>query len=666
MSQWKVGVDIGGTFTDVVAIHSSGAVRDGKTLTVPRDPLAGLQNALKTVALEWSQVSDLMHGTTMVTNSLVEGKLARVALITTQGFEDVLQVARASRRHLYNLDAAPRPTPDVPRALCCGVAERITHTGEVLQPLDDAEIARIVAWVQAADVQAVAVCLLHAYINPAHEARLGEALRKICSFVSTSHEVSPEAREYERTVSTVLNAAVMPSASAYLDKLSAAVPSTTNVGLFHSAGGMAAPETLRTHPLTLALSGPAAGAAATAAVCRTLGIRYGLGFDMGGTTTDVCLVSDGAAEVSNSRSLGGRPIRQPMVAVESVGAGGGSIVKIVGSLLSIGPESAGSDPGPVSYGRGGTRPTIADVNVLLGYIDPERALGGEIRVDPALADAAMQPMAAQLGESTRGFALGVLRVANSTMARAMRKVTIEKGIDVRETTLIAFGGAGPIHAVSLARDVGVDKVIVPAFSSGFSAYGCVTAPTSVMRQKTVRLGNGDGDLLRLGQAREALLADGAASLAKAQVLPEGTRIAETALIRYVGQSVAVEVGYSWPVSMHELGRLFRETHERQYGYATDEPFLIESLRIEMIARQAPGPAALATSTGTNVPVPLKVSDCVFGPEGAVATPRHDRKTLPIDIAIAGPCIVEDAWSTVVIPPGCSVSADAHGHLHIEV
>lgn len=666
MTQWKVGVDIGGTFTDVVAIHPSGAVRDGKTLTVPRDPLAGLQNALKTVDLTWAEVSDLMHGTTMVTNSLVEGKLAKVALITTQGFEDVLQVARASRRNLYSLSAPPRPTPDVPRALCHGAAERITHAGAIETPLTEAEIARIVAWVKAADVQAVAVCLLHAYINPAHEILLGDALRKVCPFVSTSHEVSPEAREYERTVSTVLNAAVMPSASAYLDKLAAAVPTSTNVGLFHSAGGMAAPETLRTHPLTLALSGPAAGAAATAAVCRALDIGYGLGFDMGGTTTDVCLVSAGSAEVSSNRSLGGRPIRQPMVAVESVGAGGGSIVRITGNLLGIGPESAGSDPGPVSYGRGGTRPTIADVNVLLGYIDPERALGGEIRVDPSKAEAAMAPMAAQLGETVLGFALGVLRVANSTMARAMRKVTIEKGIDVRETTLIAFGGAGPIHAVSLARDVGIAKVVVPAFSSGFSAYGCVTAPMSVMRQKTVRLGHDDAELQRLADARDALIADGARALAKAQVGPEDTRLAEKALIRYVGQSVAVEVAYTWPTTMDELGRLFRDNHHRQYGYATDEPFLIESLRIEMIADHAATPGTAATVTDAPLPSPLKVSRCVFGPEGAIPTPRHDRKTLPAGTRLAGPCIVEDAWSTVVVPPGSTVVADRHGHLHIEV
>ena len=668
MNYWKVGVDTGGTFTDVVALHPSGAVRDAKTLTVPRDPLASLNNALKAINLEWSQVSDLMHGTTMVTNSLIEGKLAKVALLTTKGFEDVLYVARASRQQLYRLDSLPRPLPDVPRELCHGVAERIDHNGVILQPLGDDEISRVVAWVQNANVQAVAVCLLHSYIYPDNERRLVEAIRKVCKFVSASHEVSPEAREFERTVATVLNAAVMPSTSAYLDKLTMAVPASTNVELFHSAGGMAAPDTLRIHPLTLALSGPAAGASATASVCRKLGIKYGLGFDMGGTTTDVCLVFHGNAEVSSNRTLGGRPIRQPMVAVESVGAGGGSIIKITGSTITVGPESAGSDPGPVSYGRGGTKPTIADVNVLLGYIDPERALGGEIHVDPVKADAVMTPMASAFGGlDVQTFALGVMRVANATMARALRKVTVEKGVDVRETTLVAFGGAGPIHAASLARDVGIRKVIVPAFSGGFSAFGCVTSPVSVMRQKTVRLNSENWDAERLATERQALIAEGAKAMARANVSMDKIQISERALIRYVGQSVGVEVTYTWPTSVAQLWELFRSTHLRQYGYATEEAFLVESLRIQLVERQDHDTDSVpATNQGKEAPEPFKFSQCVFGPAGSVRTPRYDRGLFPVNTVIAGPCILEDAWSTVLIPPDSTVYADGYGHLHIEV
>ncbi|HWK46746.1 MAG TPA: hydantoinase/oxoprolinase family protein [Stellaceae bacterium] len=664
--RWKVGIDIGGTFTDIVATDGAGGFRHAKTLTTAKDPLGGLHAAIEAIGLGWKDVATLVHGTTLVTNSLVESKLARVALITTAGFEDVLAIARASRDRLYRLDTPPRVAPLVPRDRTLGIAERVGPKGEVLTGLSEAEIDRAVAWLGESDVEAVAICLLHAYANPAHEAALAAALRRICPFVSVSHEVSPEAREFERTTATVLNAAVMPKASAYLDRLLAAVPETTTIQLFHSAGGMAAPAVLRSLPLTLALSGPAAGASATADVCRALGIDHGLAFDMGGTTTDVCLVTNGSAEIASDRKLGGRPIRQPMVAIESVGAGGGSLVKLGPGGLAIGPESAGADPGPASYGLGGTRPTVTDINVALGYLDPAREMGGSIRVDPALAMDVLRPLATQFGRGVEETALGVLEVANAVMARALRRVTVQRGVDLRQGVLIAFGGAGPMHAVSLARQVGIARVLVPEFSSGFSAFGCVTAPALIARQKTVRLNSAAWDAERFAAERAGLVAEAQASLLRSGAKADAIRLSETALIRYVGQSVAVPVPFAASGDVADLAARFREEHRKLYGYATEEPFLVESLRVEATIPAgdlvAP-PEAVATG---ELPRPRIVLPCCFDAAGFVATPRFDRVALAPSSILAGPCIIEDAWSTVVLPPGSTCRKDPAGHLHIEV
>ena len=668
MDGWSLGVDVGGPLTAVVARGPDGEFRDAKTLTTARDPLAGLRNAVAAVGLEWSAISSIVHGTTLVTNSLVEQKFARVALLTTQGFEDVLLIARASRDHLYRLDLPARAPPVTPRHLIGGVAERIEASGTVLLELSEQEILRALAFVEAKRPEAVAISLLHAYVNPVHEARLAAALRKVVPFVSVSHEVSPEAREYERTTTTVLNAAVMPKASAYLDRLRAEIPPGTTIRLFHSAGGMASPEVLRSRPLALAVSGPAAGASATADVCRTLGIRQGVSFDMGGTTTDVCLVLDGAAEIASNGKLGGRPIRQPMVAVHSVGAGGGSLVRLAPGGLSVGPESAGSDPGPASYGRGGTEPTVADVNVALGYLNPDRLLGGTVRICQARASAALQPIATALGRSLENTALGVLNVANAVMARALRQVTVQRGVDLRSATLIAFGGAGPMHAVSLARQVGIGQVVVPEFSGGFSAFGCITAPMLMARQKTVRLDSQHWHGARFAAEQQDLASEAISALTRSGVR-EGVRVRTTAVVRYVGQSVGVEVPIAAMTDVETIEREFRSVHERHYGYATDEPFLIESLRVEAVA-----PSALPTGTekrrrrdvAHSRPVPVKVRSCLFDEGGRVDTPSYDRDGLAADAIVAGPCIVQDAWSTTVVPPGAHCRADAAGRLLIEV
>ena len=385
-----------------------------------------------------------------------------------------------------------------------GLAERVDHTGAAVLAPDGAAIADAVARVKATGVESVAVSLFHAYANPAHERAVGQALAAALPFVSLSHEVNPETREFERTATTVLNASVMPIAARYLDRLQREVKGA-RLHVMHSAGGMASPEAAARRPLAMALSGPAAGVSAAAHVAASLGLDKVLSFDMGGTTTDVCLITGGAAEISTDSKLAGRPVRQPMVAVELIGAGGGSLVTHGTGGLSIGPESAGAEPGPAAYGRGGTRPTVTDANAVLGYLDPTRRLGGAITLDVAAAEAALAPLAHRLGVSVVELALGVQRVANATMVRALARVTVERGVDGRQCTLLAFGGAGPMHAARLAREFGIGEIVVPRFSSGFSALGCIVADMSYTQQQSVRMLSTHWDADRFGALQDGML-----------------------------------------------------------------------------------------------------------------------------------------------------------------
>ena len=485
---WSIGTDIGGTFTDIVAVHDdTGETRTAKVPSRPDAPVDAMLAAIAAVGLRPEQVGRFVHGTTRVTNAIVQERLPPAALIGTAGFEDVLEIGRYRRRDLYNLDIPPKAPPLVPHDRCFGLRERLDHTGAVLEAPGPAELQRMVDWVRASGVSSVAVCLLHAYANPAHEQAVGEALRGVVPHVSLSHQVNPEAREYERASSTAYNAAAMPIAADYLTELEHRLPLGPGLQVFHSAGGMAPIPAAKARPILMAMSGPAAGVAASAQLARTLGLPRVLTFDMGGTTTDVCLIVDGAAEMTDQRMTGDRPLRQPMLAVQSIGAGGGSIVRLGPGGLVVGPESAGVEPGPACYGRGGRLPTITDANAVLGYLDPATRLGDSIGVDVALARAAIAPVAEALGLDVIDAALGILQVANATMARALRRVTVERGIDGRDCALLAFGGGGPMHAAGLAAMYGLGEVIVPGASSAFSALGCLAAELSFTQQATVRL-----------------------------------------------------------------------------------------------------------------------------------------------------------------------------------
>jgi N-methylhydantoinase A len=427
----------------------------------------------------------------------------------------------------------------------------------------------------------------------------------------------------------------------------------------HSAGGMATPEAAAERPLLMALSGPAAGVAAAAAIARELNEKSVLSFDMGGTTTDVALILEGQAEITADAKLADQPLRQPMVAIESIGAGGGSIVQHGVSGLSIGPQSAGAEPGPASYGRGGQLPTVCDANVILGYLNPKRRLGTEIELQPEKARTTFAPLAATLNLSVEALALGVLRVADATMARALNKITVERGVDGRGAILLAFGGMGPMHAIGLARSYGISRVIVPAASSAFSALGCVTAEHSATRQRTLRMASDDFDDEGFATARAALV-DELRSLLDDH---EKAETEETAMIRYRGQSYAVDVALAGHVDGTSLGRIFAERHQALFGFVSGQAWEVMGLRTRL---RVPRPPSLAPviSSGA-VPKPFQLDECWFDAVGPVPTARYERAALVAPHIISGPAIIEDDWSTTVIPPGWEARATGNGHILLQ-
>ena len=540
---WEVGIDVGGTFTDVVAVRRAcGEARAAKVATRTGDRVGGLLAALEAVGLDWSDVDDLIHGTTLITNAIIEDDLAKVALVATRGFRDTLEIGRQNRRHLYRLDLPPKVPPQVPSELRFEVSERIDHEGRVLEALDLRSVDETVRKICESGAGAVAVSLLHAYADPSHEEALGERLRERIAFVALSSRVNPEVREYERTATTALCAGILPLAATYLDRLESARPSGSRLHLFHSAGGMASPDALRELPLALAASGPAAGVAAAGSIARSLGARRALSFDMGGTTTDVCLILDGAAQVTTERELGGRPVRQPMVAVESIGAGGGSIARLDHGALAVGPESAGARPGPACYALGGDRPTVTDANLVLGYMDPERLIGDGMRLDERAARAALDPVARAMRVDVETAALGIVRVANSAMVRALRRG--HRGARHRRARVHPARlrrGPGPCTRSRWPAPSPSPRLSCPRIRGVFSALGCAEAEMAYSRQQTVRMAVADWDGERLHRARRDLEKQLVAPLAAAGHDAGEITVEEVAAVRYRGQSYAVEI-----------------------------------------------------------------------------------------------------------------------------
>ncbi|HYM68158.1 MAG TPA: hydantoinase/oxoprolinase family protein, partial [bacterium] len=650
--------------TDLIAHRRDGAAPRVRKVLTTRDPSRALLDGLHALRAG-PDLARLTYGTTVVTNALLEGRGARVGLVTTRGFRDVLEIARQQRDHLYRLDVPGRTPPVVPRALRFEVTERIDHQGRVLEPLNEAEVAGLAGALRQAGVDAVAVSLLHAYANPAHERRIGALLAPYIPHVCLSSNVNPEFREYERTHTTCVNAQLMPLVDRYLDDL---VGGLTEAGIraplhvMQSSGGMAAPGRIRERPLAMLMSGPAGGVAAARAVGARAGVTDAVTLDMGGTSTDVCLIRDGDVETVSERRILGQPVRLRSLAVESIGAGGGSIAwSDRGGALRVGPQSAGADPGPACYGRGGEQATVTDAYVVLGFLNPEEEVGG-LRLDPDRASVAIESLAARYGLTMPEAAAGIVEIANAAMLRAIRLVSLQRGFDPRRLTLIAYGGAGPIHAGRLAGLAGMPRVLIPAHSGVFSACGCLLADLRYDAARTVRaqLARDAPDVWET-PLRE-LEAELLARFSEDGVPPDDVTLQRSMDLRYLGQNYEIEVPVAPGLDGEAIGRRFSQAHRREYEYATEEPVEGVTVRVTAVAPShetvlPPVPAAPRRG--------LKTRRAFFHPAGWAEVPVCGRHELDVGAPRSGPAIVEDEWSTVVVYPGQTARRDAMDLLWIE-
>ncbi len=690
---WRIGVDIGGTFTDVAVLdEASGRAGIAKVSTTPRDfgaaVIAGIREAMQDYGIPAGAVSFVSHATTVVTNALLEAKGANVALVTTRGFRDVLELRRSARADLYDL-FQNSPAVLVPRRQRFEVAERIDAQGEVVLPLDEGGLDAVVEAVRNLGVDAVAVCLMFSFLNDAHERRVGERLRGALPDlpVFLSSEVLPEIREFERTSTTAVCAYVGPVLASYLERLEAALDALDLPSLYvmgSNGGVFDVPEALKM-PAGVVESGPAAGVIAAQRMGQQLGRANLISFDMGGTTAKASLIEDGRIETTSEYEVGGEgnvgrwlhgtghPIRVPVIDLAEVSAGGGSIAWLdPGGALRVGPQSAGAEPGPACYGRGGVLPTVTDANVVLGYLSRTHLLGGRLPIDAAAAEAAIRKhIAAPLGQDVFEAAAGIVSVVNNSMAEALRIVSVERGHDAREFSLAAFGGAGPVHAAALAEELGIDEVIVPPIPGGFSALGLVATDLRRDYSHTFYTAIAEADLEALNR-RFAELEDAAGAMLRNAGLPEEDCLLErSADCRYTKQAyelaAPLEGGPVSRASLDALANEFHARHLRTYGHKNpDEPVQLVNIRVTAAGR-LPSVAFHAEAPTPLDPVRGRASSGEAGREVMFAEltycPIIARGDLPAGPAArAGPLIVEEMDCTIVVPPGWRAARDAHGFI----
>ncbi|MCC3306358.1 hydantoinase/oxoprolinase family protein [Sneathiella sp. HT1-7] len=661
---WRLGIDTGGTFTDVLALNSeTDEWRTHKIWSRHDAPGSMLEEAFRSLGLQKSEIESITFGTTIVTNALIENRLSETALIATKGFKDTLWIGRQTRNHLYDMNAVPRPQPLVPMPLSFEVNERIGQDGNIEQVLLADEI-RSVAKLLPPTCKAVGVVFLHAYKNNKNEVEAAAALVGNVEHISISSEISPEAREYERMAATVLNASLLPTVQKFLKSLVKAYDGEAFF-LFHSAGGLIPINLAGKYPLTLAMSGPSAGVEAARSISSQLGKKDVVSLDMGGTTTDCCLIRDGVAQIVTQAKLGQHDVRQPMVAVETVGAGGGSIIDLRGDSLTVGPESAGASPGPACYGRGGTKPTLADAAAVLGYFGTADTLDRPVKIDIAAAQSAFRPLAEQLNLSIEEVAVGAIAIGNAIMSRAIKAITMDKGIDARNCSVIGFGGAGPMFVCPLAKSMGISSVIVPAFSSSLSALGCLTSASSLTRQQTVRINqkeSEDGSIMRACMDLENILRDELLSFMPNEPR-ENVNVTRIALMRYAGQSYEIEVPLT--DSNEDLTKAFTDAHNAHYGFVASDPWICEAVRITISVGQNSSLTIQNVDLDSNTVIPESTT-CYFNNFGWKETRQVARDSLTAGTAVEGPVLILSQFSTVVVPPGCRAKVIEGQHIEIEV
>jgi N-methylhydantoinase A len=653
----RTGIDIGGTFTDVVIFdEATGLVERRKALSTPAAPEEGCLAAFRDAGLAPDEISYLIHGTTIVTNLIIERKGAKVGLVTTAGFRDVLEIMRATRERPYDLHWK-QPAPLVPRHLRVEVTERIDARGRVVVPLDESSVRRAVSMLLREGVDAVAVALMHAYANTEHEQRVAAIIGEMAPRmpVSVSSRVCREIREYERSSTTVVNAYAMPRVEAYIAKMDAGLPLARGIKYMSSEGGIVPSREVRRLPMTLALSGPAGGVLASLFLGEATGLRDIITIDMGGTSLDISVIRNGAAQLTNTLYVQwGIPIRTPAIDVKTIGAGGGSIVWIdEGGAIRVGPHSAGAVPGPACYSRGGTDCTVTDANMILGILNPTSLLGGKLDVDPARSIAAIAPIAAHVGRSPQETAEGIYRIVNANMAAAIRHVTVEKGIDPRGFALVPFGGAGGQHAVALAREIGIPEVVIPNLPSVFSAFGMVSANMRHSRSRTLMAALDEATLSEMPALFDELERDAAQALAGESAVTSIV-VERTADLRYAKQAHEISIDVKPDDTVRGLYTRFEARHKELYGTALGHEVSVVTLRTTVIGI-VPPIALKRHSTADTRPFRTLRSARVY--PNAEPVPVIDRTSLSAGVELPVPCLVEEVDSMHYIPPGCRARLD---------
>jgi len=685
----RVATDVGGTFTDLVycdydeATGRSGAVVAVKCDTTPPDFERGVMQALELAGLPAATIDFFAHGTTVVINALTERTGATVGLITTAGFRDVLEIARGNRPDLFNYMFV-KPPPFVARHLRLEVSERLDHRGRVVAPLDLAGVAPIVERFRAERVDAVAICLLHAYANSTHEEQVEQELRRLwpgLRSVLASHRITREWREYERTSTTVLSAYVHPTAQGYLDRLERRLGESgvrAPVYIMQSNGGVATVRAAGANPINMVESGPASGVLGAIALGRIIGEPSLIALDIGGTTAKCALVEDSRVRITTdykfeaSPTHPGYPIKAPVLDLVEIGSGGGSIAWLdPGGRLHVGPRSAGAVPGPAAYGRGGVEPTVTDANLIAGRIDPGFLLGGRIVADMENARRAYAALGARLDAGIEETARGVIRVVNANMVNALKLVSVNRGFDPREFTLMAFGGGGGLHGAALARELGVARVVVPVNAAVFSAWGMLMTDLrrDLVRTRVVALEPASADAIAVayGELADELSALFAADDADAARLA----VVRYADMRYVGQEHSVKAEFpGGPVTDDAIARAaeaFRAAHEREYGFRLDSPVELVNFHVAGLLPVAKPALPTIDGAGADLSRALRGHRRVdFAEQGIHESPVYLREKLPADARLAGPAIVEEPATTIVVPPGDSARVDEYGNIHITI
>ena len=681
----RVGIDVGGTFTDVVLVdEKTGAFHYTKTPTTHHDlaegVLKGLAEILDLTGVGIRDIDYVIHGTTIGTNAIVEGKGAKVGLITTAGFEDVLEIRRVARPKEAAFDFnADNPPPLVPRYLRKGVAERINGKGEVLRPLDEDSVRRVVAYFREQRVEAVVIALLFSFLNPGHEQRVAEICREELPGVSVSisSEICPEFREYERTCTTVMNGYLGPVIGRYMDNLTARLKrdyGEVTLHIMQSNGGTMTADVAKNYAAQLINSGPAGGAIAAAFVSRLTGNEMAVGADMGGTTFDISIIDKNLPKTTTWGGVTEYPIKLPMVDMKTIGAGGGSIAWVdSGGILNVGPQSAGSDPAPAGYGWGGTLPTVSDANLVLGRLNPHYFLGGKLPLYPDLARQAIQKhVADKMGLTAEEAALGIIRIVNANMAKGISGNSVERGYDLREFALVTMGGAASLHAADIARELNMARVIVPPMSGNFSAVGLVVADIQHDYVRTYAKKAPDIDPEDLLAVFREMEEAGLGQLAEEGVPEEALQTTWSADLRYEGQSWELNMPLERAERMDEaairkISADFHRLHEQVYSYAEPgEVVEFINLRMRVIGKNPTLSLPKQEDPGGAVHPELKEKRRVYLEQaGWQEIPVYERDQLPVKAGIAGPAIVEEQISTTLIPAGYWGTIDLYRNIIIE-